>query len=91
MTQSGEQFQPGITVCRLHADFLLEREDGPNGVAAGAAVDAVGFEPLLVEPPLDFLDLVQRGHTFAAGELLAEGRVAADQVAKMSQSQRVAR
>ena len=40
----GRELQPGIAVGRLHADLLLEGEDGLHGVAAGAAVDAVGLE-----------------------------------------------
>src|ERR1044071_9028081 len=69
LAQSGEQFQPGIAVDRLHTDLPLKCEDRPDGVAAGAAVDAIGLEPLLIEPPLDFLDLIQGRHAFAAGEL----------------------
>ena len=45
---------------------------------------------MLVEAALDFLDLVQGRRALAAGELLAERRIAADQVAEMAERQRVA-
>ncbi len=48
------------------------------------------LKAVLVEAALDFLDLRERRHPLAAGELLDEGRVAADQVAEMAQRQRVA-
>ena len=90
LTQPRQHLEAGVTVGRLHADLLLEGEDGLDRVAAGAAVDAVGFEALFVEPALDFLDLGQRRHALAAGELLVERRVAADKIAEMEQRQRVA-
>src|SRR3954449_7568066 len=65
LTQSGENLETSVTVGRIHADFFLEGDDRLDGVAAGAAVDAVGLEALFVEPALDLLDLGQRRDAFA--------------------------
>src|SRR6185295_1790821 len=88
LTQSGEQFQAGVAI-GLHTDLFLEADDRPHRVAPGTAVDVV-LETVLVKPPLYFLDLVQGRRALAAGELLAERRIASDQVAEMAQRQRVA-
>src|SRR6187551_42803 len=88
LTQSGEQFQARIAI-GLHSDLFLEGDDRPHGVAAGAAVNVV-FETVLVEPALNFLDLCQGRSALSAGELLAERRIAPDQVAEMAKCQCVA-
>src|SRR5690242_2090112 len=88
LTQSGEQFQACVAV-RLHVDLFLEGDDRPHGIAAGATVDVI-LETVLVEPSLDFLHLLQSGGTFAVGELLAERRIAPDQIAEMAERKRVA-
>src|SRR6188768_4301973 len=88
LTQSGEQFQACVAVGR-YSDLLLEGDDCPHRVAAGAAVDIV-LEAVLVEPALYFLDLCQGRCPLSAGELLAERRVTSDQVAEMAERQRVA-
>src|SRR6185437_9090877 len=72
------------------AGFLLKGKNGLDRIAAGAAVDAVGLEALLVEPALDFLDLLERRPPLAAGELLVEWRIAADQVAEMAEREGIA-
>src|SRR5664279_6062259 len=90
LTQPCQNFQPGIAVGGLHADLLLEGDNRFHGVGAGAAVDAVGFEAVFVEAALDFLDFFERGHALAAGELLAERRIDAHQLAEVQQRQRVA-
>src|SRR3954464_6145158 len=66
LTQPRQNFQSGIAVGRLHPDLFLERQNGLDGIAAGAAVDAIGFEAVLVEAALDFLDLFQRRRPLAA-------------------------
>jgi len=48
LTQSGEQFQAGVTVGRLHSGLLLERKDGLYRIAANASVDPVRLESLLI-------------------------------------------
>src|ERR1035438_5945644 len=45
-----------VAVGRVHADLLLERKDRLDRIGAGAAIDAVGLEALLIEPALDFHD-----------------------------------
>src|SRR5664279_4143605 len=90
LTQPRQHLEAGIAVGRVHADLFLEGENGFHSVAAGAAVDTVGLEAALVEAALDLLDLIQRRRAFAAGELLAKRRVAANEVAEMEQGQRVA-
>src|SRR5262249_38229185 len=84
LTQSGEYFQADIPINRVHADLFLIGQDGADGVAACAAVNAVGLETQLVETALTLLDLIQGQHAFAAGKLLPEWRITADQVAKMA-------
>ena len=86
----GREFQAGIAVGRLHAGLFLEGEDGLDRVTAGAAVDAIGLEAELIEAALDLLNLLQGRRAFAAGKLLAEWRIAADEVAEMAKRQRVA-
>src|SRR4249920_1559309 len=88
LTQSGEQFQACVAV-GLHSDLLLEGDDRPHRVTAGAAVDVV-LETVLVEPTLYFLDLCQSRRALSAGELLAERWIASDEVAEMAERQRVA-
>src|SRR5450631_2774619 len=90
LTQPRQHLEAGIAVGRVHADLLLEGEDGLDRVAAGAAINAIGLEPALVEAALDFLHLIQRRRAFAAGKLLAKRRIAANEVAEMEQRQRVA-
>src|SRR6185312_14455723 len=90
LSEPRQHLQTGIAVGRLHADFLLEAEDGAQRVRAGAAVNAVGLETAFVQSTLDLLDLGQGRHTFAAGELAAKRRIAADQIAEMAERQRVA-
>src|SRR6185312_3029545 len=90
LAQPGENLQAGIAVGRLHAGFLLKGKNGLDRIATGAAVDAVGLEALLVEPALDFLDLLERRPPLAAWELLVEWRIAADQVAEMAEREGVA-
>src|SRR5262245_21927316 len=53
LTQSGEQFQPGIAIGGVHSDLSLVRENGLDRVATGASVNAVGLEALLVETTLN--------------------------------------
>src|ERR1700687_2369981 len=89
LAQPCQNLQAGIAIGRVHADLLLKCQNGLDRIAAGAAVDTVGLEAMLVEAALDFLDLLQRRHALAAGELLVERRIAADQVAQMQQRQRV--
>src|SRR5665213_2187187 len=90
LPQPRQHLQAGIAIGRLHADLLLKREDSLDRVGPGAAVDAVCLEAVFVEPALDFLDLGQSRHALAAGELLMEWRIAANEIAEMEQSQRVA-
>src|SRR5665213_643513 len=90
LTQPREHLQAGIAVGGLHADLLLEGENGLDGIAAGAAVDAVGLVTMRDKPALDFLDLIQSRRALAAGELLMEGRIAVNKVAEMEQRKRVA-
>src|SRR5581483_536902 len=91
LTQSGEQFQAGIAVGRLHSDLLLKGDDGPDRIGTGASVNPIGPEAMLIETSLNLLDLLQGRGALAAGKLLAEGRVTPDQVAKMAKRQRVTR
>src|SRR5215475_2546884 len=90
LTQSGEQFQPGIAIGRVHADLFLVGENGLDRVAPGTAVNAIGFEALLVEATLNFLDFVQCRRALPAWELLMERRPAADEVAEVAERQGVA-
>src|ERR1035437_11159769 len=83
LTQPRQHLEAGVTVGRLHADLLLEGEDGLDRVAAGAAIDAVGLETAFIETALDFHDLRQRRHALAVGEQLVERRGATNEVASM--------
>src|SRR5215471_15166298 len=90
LTQSGEQFQPGVAIGRVHAYLFLVGENGPDRVAPGTPVNAIGLEALLVEATLNFLDFIQRRRALPAWELLMEWRAAADQVAEVAERQGVA-
>src|SRR5215469_16983013 len=90
LTQSGEQFQPGVAIGRVHADLFLVGENGPNRVAPGTPINAIGLEALLVEATLNFLDFLQRRRALPAWELLMEWRAAPDQVAQVAERQGVA-
>src|SRR6185437_3581399 len=87
LTQSGEQFQACVAV-RLHPDLFLEGDDRSHGVAASAAIDVV-LEALLIEAALYFLDLLHGRRALPAGELLAELRIAPDQISQMTERKRV--
>src|SRR5262249_37714972 len=73
-----------------HADLFLVGENGFDGIAAGAPVDSIGLETLLIEPTLNLLYLLECGGALAARKLLTERRVAADQIAKVAKRQRIA-
>src|SRR5215510_2355845 len=90
LTQSGENFQARVAVGGLHADLFLVGENGLYGVAAGAPVYAVGLESLLVEPALNLFHLLECRRAFPAGKLLAERRVATNEIPKMAERERVA-
>src|SRR5262249_28474578 len=90
LTQSGEQFQPGVTIGRVHADLFLVGENGPDRVAPGTPVNAIGLEALFVETTLNFLDFIQRRRALPARELLMEWRAATDHVAPLAEGQAVA-
>src|SRR4029077_1191427 len=91
LTQSGEYFEAGITVGGLHADLFMIDEDGSDCVPAGTPIDAIGLEAVFVETALNLLDFVQGRHALPSGELLAEGQITADPVAKVAERQCVTR
>src|SRR5262245_50105170 len=90
LTQSGENFQAGIAIDGLHTDLFLIGENGFDSVASGAPVYAVGLEALLVEPALDLFYFLECRRAFPAWKLLAERRVATNEVPEMTERERVA-
>src|ERR1044072_2844160 len=90
LTQSGEQFQPGITIGRVQADLFLIGLDCPDRSAADTAVHAVRMKSLIVEAMLDLLDLCNCWRAFTIRKMLTEWLIAANEVTKVAQSQSVA-
>src|SRR6476646_5949517 len=90
LTQSGEQFQPGVAIGGVHTDLFLVGENGLDRVAPGASVNAVSLEALLVEATLNLFDFIQRRRALPTRELLMEWGAAAYQVAQVAERQRVA-
>src|SRR5581483_2914207 len=91
LPQPRQHLEPGITIGRVHAGLGLEIAHRAHGVRADAAIDAVDLEALLLQVALDLLNFGERRRALAAGELLVEWATAADEIAEMHQSERVAR
>src|SRR3974377_774455 len=90
LPQAREHLQPDVAISRLHSAFFLNLRDRAPGTRARTSVDAVRFEAAFVQPPLNFLHLIDRRDALAARELPVEPIVAADQIAEMAEGERVA-
>src|SRR5712691_11031863 len=89
LAQPRQHLQAGVTVGGREAGFALKIAHRQHGLAADAAVGAVGIEARGGEAALDLLHLGQGRRALAAGERLHERAEAADAVAEMDDGKRV--